>query len=53
VFTYDSLNQSIDLNLIAIPEPGTWFGAGLALSALLCTQRRRIFRKGKRLIVNG
>ena len=45
VFTYDSLNQSIDLNLIAVPEPGTWFGAALAMSILLCTQRRRIARR--------
>ena len=42
VFTYNIGTQSIDLTLTAIPEPGTWFGAALALSILLYTQRRRM-----------
>jgi autotransporter-associated beta strand protein len=50
VFTYDSLNQSIDLTLTAVPEPATWFGAALAMSILLCTQRRRITRPFKRVL---
>ena len=38
-------NESIDLTLTAIPEPGTWFGAALTMSILLCTQRRRFVSK--------
>jgi autotransporter-associated beta strand protein len=50
VFTYDSLNQSIDLNLTAVPEPATWFGATLAMSILLYTQRRRFARLSRRVL---
>ena len=47
VFTYNVGNQSIDLTLTAIPEPGTWFGAALALSTLIYTQRRRFNRRSR------
>jgi autotransporter-associated beta strand protein len=42
-FTYDGLGN-IDLNLIAVPEPGTWIAAALALGSVLYNKRRRIFR---------
>jgi autotransporter-associated beta strand protein len=38
-FTADYTNTSFDL--IAVPEPSTWIGAALALSAVGWTQRRR------------
>jgi hypothetical protein len=41
VFTYNTITQSIDLNLIAVPEPGTWFGAGLAMAIVLCARTRK------------
>jgi hypothetical protein len=44
LFTY---NESIDLTLTAIPEPGTWFGATLAAFAIGWTQRRRFARAFK------
>ena len=47
VFTYNVVNQSIGLTLTAIPEPGTWFGAALAMSVLLYTQRRRFNRRSR------
>ena len=31
-----------DFVLTAVPEPSTWFGAGLACAALLVLQRRRL-----------
>jgi autotransporter-associated beta strand protein len=48
-FTYDALNQSIDLNLVAVPEPSTWFAAGLAFAGLGLMQRRRLLRKAETL----
>ena len=47
-FNWDGAN--IDLTLIAVPEPGTWAGATLALVGLLAHQRRRIFRRRKTVI---
>jgi autotransporter-associated beta strand protein len=41
-FSWDGNN--IDLNLTAVPEPGTWAAASLALVALLVHQRRRLRR---------
>lgn len=38
-FSYDGAN--IDLTLAAVPEPSTWIASGLALGALLLSQRRR------------
>jgi autotransporter-associated beta strand protein len=44
-FSFDGNN--VDLNLTAVPEPGTWAAASLALIALLIHQRRRIKRSIK------
>jgi autotransporter-associated beta strand protein len=41
-FSYDSVNNSIDLTLTAVPEPGTWAAATLALIGLLAHQRKRL-----------
>jgi fibronectin-binding autotransporter adhesin len=46
-FTYDALNQSIDLNLVAVPEAETWLSGALAFAGLGFMQRRRVFRKRK------
>jgi len=42
-FSWDGAN--IDLNLSAVPEPGTWIAGGLALGAIAYTQRRRLTPK--------
>ncbi|MFN2541238.1 MAG: beta strand repeat-containing protein, partial [Chthoniobacterales bacterium] len=39
-FFWDGSN--VDLTLVAVPEPGTWAGASLALVGLLVHQRRRL-----------
>jgi len=43
-FSYDSLNQAIDLNLTAIPEPSTLCAAALAFAVVSYTQRKRFAR---------
>ena len=43
-FSYDSLNQTIDLNLSAVPEPSTWAAAALAFGVVGYSQRRRFTR---------
>ncbi len=48
-FSWDSANGGeIDLNLTAVPEPGTWVAGALALLAVSYTQRRRLTRLLKR-----
>jgi autotransporter-associated beta strand protein len=42
-FSWDGAN--IDLNVTAVPEPGTWAGASLALLALVARQRRRRLKR--------
>ena len=42
-FTWDGAN--IDLNLTAVPEPGTWAAGALALLAIGCRLRRHASRK--------
>jgi PEP-CTERM motif len=46
---YDLIYGTNSLTLVAIPEPSTWIGAGLALAALGFTQRRRFMRRFARL----
>jgi fibronectin-binding autotransporter adhesin len=43
-FSWDSLDNGIDLNLTAVPEPGTWCAAALALLAVGYIQRKRVAR---------
>jgi fibronectin-binding autotransporter adhesin len=45
-FTYSS--GDISLNVVAVPEPGTWIAGALALGAVGWTQRRRFSRALKR-----
>jgi autotransporter-associated beta strand protein len=42
-FTYDGTGN-IDLNVIAVPEPGTWIAGGLALLAVGYGKRKRFAR---------
>jgi autotransporter-associated beta strand protein len=39
---YDVIYNAQSIDLVAIPEPGTWIGAALALAAIGFTQRRRL-----------
>ena len=47
-FSYDggAGPGNIDLTVTAVPEPSTWVAGGLALAAVLYTQRRRFTRRG-------
>lgn len=41
--TYEGGNgNDVVLEFIAVPEPGTWFMGGLAVAALVFSQRRRL-----------
>jgi autotransporter-associated beta strand protein len=43
-FVWNATSNAIDLNLIAVPEPGTYFAGALTLLALGYTQRKRFGR---------
>jgi hypothetical protein len=42
VGTFNWDGQNVDLTLTAVPEPGTWAAATLALVGLLAHQRKRL-----------